>query len=348
MLSKKIGIDLGTANSLVFAPGRGIILNEPSVVASSKVSGQILAVGKEAHAMLGKTPDEIVVSRPLRDGVIADYRVTEAMLNYFIAKSAGLFNFIKPELVISVPAGITSTEKRAVIESAKRVGARHVWIVKEPVLAAIGAGIDINEAVGNLIVNIGAGTTEVAVLSLGGIVTANSVRAAGDKMDEAIADYVRKKHNLDIGPATAEQIKVRIGSGLILSRKEDSSIEVKGRDFITGLPRRVEVRSSQVTTAVSEVLHEIMQAIKFVLEQTPPELTADIISQGIVVSGGGAQLSFIDKLISQEIGVKARIAKEPLLCVARGTGYILEHLDFYKRTLLAKKPTSFKVDSAGL
>ncbi|MBI2042307.1 MAG: rod shape-determining protein [Candidatus Nealsonbacteria bacterium] len=335
MFSKKIGIDLGTCNSLVFIPQKGVILNEPSVVAVSLDENRILAVGEAAKEMTGRTPDAIRVYRPMRDGVIADFRVTQAMIRYFITKTAGRLRFLKPELMISVPAGITSTEKRAVIEAALNAGAKEAFVAKEPILAAIGAGIPINACSGHLIVDIGGGTSEVAVISLGGIVTANSVRVAGDKMNFAISEFIKKKYNLAVGDQTAEEIKIKIGTAL--PEKDERTIEIRGRDLMLGLPRTIRVSSNEVCGAISESLGEIIKTIKQVLRDTPPELSADIMDKGMVISGGGALLSNIDELIAQATGIPCFIAEEPLLCVAKGTGVALENLDIYKRSILSKR-----------
>ena len=335
MLIKKLGIDLGTCNSLVFVPKKGLVLQEPSVVAVSLDENKILAVGKEAKEMTGRTPDAIRVYRPLRDGVIADFRVTQAMLKYFIAKVRGPFQFLKPELMISVPAGCTSTERRAVIEAGTGAGAKATYIAKEPILAAIGAGIPVNACSGHMIVDIGGGTTEVAVISLGGIVTAHSVRVAGDKMNMAIGEYIKKKYNLAVGEQTAEDIKIKIGTALPEKKKKE--ISIRGRDLILGLPRTINVSSNEVCDAISDVLDEIIQAIKLILRDTPPELSADIMDKGMVLSGGGALLRKIDKKISQSTGVPCSVAQDPLLCVAKGTGSVLENLEVYKKSIMSKK-----------
>ncbi len=336
MFIKKIGIDLGTCNSLVFVPKKKIVLAEPSVVAISLDENTILAVGKEAKEMIGRTPDSIKIYRPLKDGVIADFRVTQAMIAYFINKTSGRFGrFLKPELMIAVPAGITSTERRAVIEAAMGAGAKAAYIAKEPILAAIGAGIPINACSGHLIVDIGGGTGEVAVISLGGIVTAKSVRVAGDKMNKAISDYIKKKYNLAIGDQTAEDLKIKIGTAL--PDRKENYLEVRGRDLILGLPRNIKISSNEACEAISESLNEIIQAIKSVLRDTPPELSADIMDKGMVLSGGGALLKNIDRLISRETGVPCFIAEDPLRCVAKGTGVVLENLDMYKKTIMSKK-----------
>jgi len=335
MIIKKIGIDLGTCNSVVFVPKKGVLLQEPSVVAVTIVDNRILAVGKEAKEMLGRTPDTLRVYRPLKDGVIADYRVTQAMLRYFINKALGSFLIFKPELLIGVPAGITSTERRAVIEAGLAAGGKAVYLAKEPILAAIGAGIPINSCSGHLIVDIGGGTSEMAVISLGGIVCSHSVRTAGDKMDQAISDYLKKKYNLAIGEQTAEEIKIKIGTAL--AEKEAKFLEICGRDLILGLPRTIKISSNEICEAISDVLTEIIQAIKMVLRETPPELSADIMDKGMVLSGGGALLRNIDQLIAQATGVPCFLAEDPMLCVARGTGVILENLEIYKKSIMAKK-----------
>ena len=335
MFVRKIGIDLGTCNSLVFIPKKGAVLNEPSVVAVSMDENRILAVGESAKEMTGRTPDTIRVYRPMRDGVIADFRVTQAMLGYFINKVLGSFKFLKPELMISVPAGITSTERRAVIEAAVNAGAKEAFVAKEPILAAIGAGIPINACSGHMIVDIGRGTSEVAVISLGGIVTASSVRIAGDKMNFAISEFIKKKYNLAVGDQTAEEIKIKIGTAL--PEKEERTIEVRGRDLILGLPKTIKISSNEVCGAISESLSDIIQVIKQVLRDTPPELSADIMDKGMVISGGGALLRNIDELVSQAIGIPCFIAEDPLLCVAKGTGVALENLETYKKSIMSKR-----------
>lgn len=331
----KIGIDLGTCNSVVFLPKKGVVLQEPSVVAVSLSENKILAVGQKAKEMTGRTPDTIRIYRPLRDGVIADFRVTQAMLRHFIDKVSGRFRFLKPELMIGVPAGITSTERRAVIEAGMNAGARAVYLAKEPILAAIGAGIPIDSCSGNMIVDIGGGRTEVAVISLGGIVTSHSIRVAGDEMDFAISDYIKKKYNLAIGEQTAEEIKIKIGTAL--PEKEVKSIEIRGRDLILGLPKNIKISSNEVCEAISDILSEIIQAIKFVLRETPPELSADVMNKGLVLSGGGSLLKNIGELIAKSVGVPAILAEEPMLCVAKGTGIVLENLDIYKKSIMTKK-----------
>ncbi|MFH0791773.1 MAG: rod shape-determining protein [bacterium] len=335
MLTPKIGIDLGTCNSVVFVPKKGLVLNEPSVVAVSLSENKILAIGLEAKEMTGRTPDTIRVYRPLKDGVIAEYRITEAMLRYFINKVLGKHHLFKPELMVGVPAGITSTERRAVIEAGIAAGAKAVYIAKEPILAAIGAGIPINSCSGHMIVDIGGGTSEVAVISLGGLVAAGSVRSAGDKIDEAITDYIKKKYNLSIGAQTAEEIKKKIGTAL--KDKDEKVMDVTGRDLVLGLPRTIKVSSNEVCDAAQDVLNEIIQNIKQVLWVTPAELSADIMDKGMIVSGGGALLQNIDELISQKTGVPCFIAETPLLCVAKGTGVVLENLETYKKSIMSKR-----------
>lgn len=333
--SPKLGIDLGTANTLVFFPGKGIILNEPSVVAVSEVDKRVMAVGNEAKEMVGRTPDTIVAYRPIKDGVIADYRVTEAMLRYFIDKALGRFSIFKPEVMVSVPAGITSTERRAVVEAALRAGARNAYVVKEPILAAIGAGIPIQEPRGHMIIDIGGGTTDVAVISLGGIVASNSVKCAGDKMDSAIADYVKKTFNLAIGDHMAELIKITIGSAIPL--EQELSMIVKGRDFISGMPRSTEIKTNEIVKALATPLRDMVKAIKDVLQDTPPELAADIIDQGITMTGGSSMLRNLPELVFRRTGVKAQLAEDALLCVVKGTGIALEHLDVYKKSIISKR-----------
>ncbi|MEK7556082.1 MAG: rod shape-determining protein [Patescibacteria group bacterium] len=335
MFSKKLGIDLGTANILVYYPGKGIVLNEPSVVAVSEQDNKILAVGIEAKEMIGRTPDNIVAYRPMRDGVIADYRVTEAMLRYYINKALGPWNLFKPEVMISVPAGVTSTERRAVVEAAIKAGAKNAYVVKEPILAAIGAGIPIYEARGHMIVDIGGGTTDVAVISLGGIVASTSVKCAGDRIDHAITDYIKKTFNLAVGDKTAEDIKMKIGSAVPL--EEELTMTIRGRDFISGLPRSAEIATNEIVKAIDKELREMIKAIKDVLQETPPELSSDIIDQGIIMTGGSSLLRNFPELVYRRTGVKAVLAEDALYCVAKGTGIALEHIDTYKKSIIAKK-----------
>ncbi|MDE2031205.1 MAG: rod shape-determining protein [Patescibacteria group bacterium] len=335
LFSKKLGIDLGTANTLVYLPGKGIILNEPSVVAVSEQDNTILAIGIEAKDMIGKTPESIIVYRPMKDGVIADYRVTEAMLRYFISKALGKYNLFKPDVMVSVPAGITSTERRAVVEAAVRAGAKNAYVVKEPILAAIGAGVPIHESKGHMIMDIGGGTTDIAVISLGGIVASTSVKCAGDKIDQAIADYIKKTFNLAIGDKTAETIKIKIGAAIPL--EEELTATIKGRDFIQGLPRTAQISTNEVVRAIDKELRTMINAIKDVLSLTPPELAADIIDDGIIMTGGSSQLRNLADLIYRRTGVKAYVADESLLCVAKGTGEALNHLETYKKTIISKR-----------
>ena len=326
---------MGTANTLVYMPGKGIILNEPSVVAVSVPENKVLAVGVEAKVMIGRTPESIVAYRPMKDGVIADYRVTEAMLRYFISKSTGRWNLVKPEVLVSVPAGVTSTERRSVVEAAVKAGAKSAYVVKEPVLAAIGAGIPIHEPKGHMVVDIGGGTIDAAVISLGGIVSSISVKCAGNKLDQAIADYIKRQFNLAIGDTTAEEIKIAIGSAVPLD--EELTMTIKGRDFLTGLPRSLDIRTNEIVKAMDGELREITKAIKQVLHNTPPELASDIIENGIVMTGGGSLLRNINVLVARSTGVPTIVAKDALYCVAKGTGIALEHLDSYKKSIVAKR-----------
>ncbi len=333
-LTPKIGIDLGTTSILVFVPGQGIVLNEPSVVAISD-DNQVLAVGIEAKRMIGRTPDSIRAYRPMKDGVIADYRVTEIMLRYFLRKALSKYNIFKPDVMVSVPAGVTSTERRAVVEATIKAGARNAYVVKEPILAAIGAGVPIYEPQGHMIVDIGGGTIDVAVISLGGIVAANSVKCAGNRIDASIIDYVKKTRNLSIGEKTAEEIKITVGSALPL--EEELVMDIKGRDLLSGLPRTAEIRTNEVVRAIGRELREMVKAIKDVFQDTPPELASDIIDGGIIMTGGTSQLRNFPELVKRRTGVKAHLADQALFCVATGTGIALEHLDTYKRTVLAKR-----------
>lgn len=334
MMSKKIGIDLGTANSLVWVEGQGIVLNEPTVVAVSVEDNRVVAVGKEAKEMLGRTPGTIAASRPLKDGVIADYVVTEAMLRFFIQKVAGKSFFFKPEVMICVPAGCTQVERRAVLDATMSAGARNAYLIDEPLAAAIGAGIPIAAPSGNMVVDIGGGATEAAVISLGGVVVHKSARVAGNKLDEAIASFVRKKNNLIIGEQTAEEVKLKIGSAMPLPKEEIK--EIKGRDSINGLPKMIQMTSTQATEALRPALNQIISTIKAVLEETPPELASDIIDKGISLSGGTSLLRGFDKLVTSEIGVPAHVVEEPMLCVVKGVGRALENIDLYKKSLITK------------
>jgi rod shape-determining protein MreB len=333
--SPKLGIDLGTTTVLVFVPKKGIVLNEPSVVAVSKEDNRILAIGSEAKEMIGRTPESIIAYQPMKDGVIADYRVTETMLRYYMRKALGRFNLWKPEVMVSVPAGVTSTERRAVIEAAIKAGARNAYVVKEPILAAIGAGIPIHEARGHMVVDVGGGTIDVAVISLGGIVASKSVKCAGNRIDHAIADYIKKTFNLAIGDKTAEQIKIQIGSAVLV--EEELTMTIKGRDYLTGLPRSADLGTNEVVKAIARELREMIRAIKDVLQETPPELAADIIDHGIIMTGGSSQLRNFPELVFRRTGVKATLADDAPYCVVRGTGIALQHLEIYKKSILAKK-----------
>ncbi|MBN2197665.1 rod shape-determining protein [Candidatus Wolfebacteria bacterium] len=335
MFTRKIGIDLGTTNTIVFVPGKGFIINEPTIVALSLPDNSVLAVGKEAKEMVGRTPSDIVPYKPLKDGVIADYYITKAMLKYFISKACGNFNIFKPDVVISVPAGITQTERRAVINAAKEAGAREAHVVREPILAALGADIPINSSSGNMIINIGGGTSEVAVVALGGIVSWASLRVAGNKFDQSIMDYIKKKYSLSIGEQTAELIKIEIGAALSSRRKLEFSI--RGRDLISGLPKNLIINSNEIAEALNSYLVDIASAVKNVFNETPPELVADVMEKGIILSGGGSQLKHLPEFFKGTLGVNAYVAEEPLFCVAKGAGLILTHLDVYKRTLLDKR-----------
>ncbi len=335
MWRRKIGIDLGTVNILVFVPGQGIVLSEPSVVAVSIDDNRILAVGEEAKQMIGRTPETIAAVSPIREGVIADYRITEALIRHFIRRAGGRIRIFRPEVMISVPAGITSTERRAVREAALKAGAKAVFLAKEPVLAAIGAGVAINEPSGHMIIDVGGGTCEVAVISLGGIVGWASSRVGGVKIDSAIQSHIHRVHNLAIGLQTAEEIKIAIGSAI--KRRDEEILEIRGRDLVAGLPKVVELNSNEIPEAIGPVLAEILKTVKRVLQETPPELAADIMDKGMVLSGGTAQLRGLDTFLTQETGVPSYVADEPLLAVAKGTGVALENLNLYKRALLAKK-----------
>jgi rod shape-determining protein MreB len=332
----KIGIDLGTANTTIYIAGKGIVLTEPTVVAVDELTNKILAVGKEAKEMIGKTPSDIKIYRPLKEGVIADYKATLAILKYFLSKIKAS-RFFKPLLVISVPAGITSTERKAVIDAALEAGAREVYPVREPLLAALGADLPINSSSGHMIVNIGGGTTEIAVISLGGIVVWESIKIAGDKFDESIKEYLRRKFNLAVGEKTAENIKIQVGSAVITKNNNELSMNVNGINILTGLPMTVKITSNHIAEALQKDLREIISGIKKVLANTPPELVADIMEKGIVLSGGGALLRNLDVLIYEHTGVPTYIADDPLFAVARGTGKIMEKLDLYRRVLLSHK-----------
>lgn len=334
MILRKMGVDLGTSNVLVYVPDHGIVINEPCVVALD-TNNKVMAVGKEAFEMLGRTPESIIAAHPLKDGVIANYKITEAMLRYFINKIAGSVRFFRPEVMISVPAGITSTEKRAVIDACLQAGAKSAYIIKEPVAAALGAGIAIASTSGNMVINIGGGTSEVAVIALGDIVASTSARVGGIKMDEAIASYVRKKYNLVIGERTAEQVKTKIGS--VFPLKKELQREVSGSNAITGLPESVMVSSTDTSIALRDVLNEIILAVKSVLQKTPPELAADVMDKGIIMTGGGSLLRGFDRMMTKITGVPCQVAEEPLLCVSKGTGIAIENLEAFKKSVLWAK-----------
>jgi rod shape-determining protein MreB len=334
MLRKNIAIDLGTANTLVWVAGEGLVANEPTVVAISSEDNKVVAVGEEAKKMLGRTPEALIASRPMRDGVIADYQITEAMLRYFIGKVVGRFQFFKPDVMVCVPAGCTQVERRAALDATLSAGASHAYLIDEPLAAAIGAQIPVSAPSGHMIVDIGGGSTEAAVISLGGVVTHKSARVAGNKIDEAIQSYLKKKHNLIIGDQTAEDIKLKIGSAVPLDKPE--KLEISGRDLVFGLPRTVVLSSDEVTEAMKPILMQVIGAVKGVLEDTPPELAADIIDKGIIMSGGTSLLRGFDKLLTEETGVPAHVADEPLLCVVRGTGLVLENIELWKRSVTTK------------
>lgn len=332
---RRLAVDLGTTNVLVVVPGQGIVINEPSVVAVDAASNQVMAIGQEAKEMLGRTPESILAVHPLKDGVVASYRVTQAMLRYFVGKLGGRIRLFRPEIVVSVPAGATSTERRAVVDACIAAGAKAAYIIKEPIAAALGAGIPIATASGHMVIDIGGGTSEVAVISLGDIVASSSVRVAGNKMDEAIVTYVRKKYDLTIGVQTAERVKTRIGAAMKL--KKELTMEVSGSNAVTGLPESVIVSTSDVVASVREPISEIIAAVKAVLQQTPPELASDVMDKGIVLTGGGSLLRRIDDLFTKVTGVPCQLAEEPMLCVAKGAGLAAQHLDAYKRSVLWAK-----------
>ncbi len=333
MFSKHVGIDLGTANTLVYVAGEGVVLNEPTVVAVRADDNKVVAVGSDAKEMLGRTPGNIVASRPLKDGVIADYIVTEEMLSYFIDKVCGRTRFFKPEVMVCIPSGVTQVEKRAVLDAAMSAGAKNVYLIDEPLAAAIGARIPIAQPTGHMILDGGGGTTDIAVISLGGIVVHKSVRVGGDRLEEAITGYLRKKHNILIGEQTGEDIKIRLGTALVEAGDEQKKMEVRGRDSVTGLPRTVEISRVDVNEAIFPVVKQIVDTIRDIFEETPPELISDVIDRGIVMSGGTAMLHNFDKYISSELDVPAYIAEDPLYCVVRGTGVALENLELYKKSI---------------
>lgn len=332
-MRKRIAIDLGTANTVVWVSGEGIVANEPTVVAISAVDNRVVAIGEEAKLMLGRTPEILIASRPMRDGVIADYQVTQAMLSYFIRKALRRFELFKPDVMVCVPAGCTQVERRAALDATLAAGAAHAYLFEEPLAAAIGAGIPVSAPSGSMIIDIGGGSSEAAVVSLGAVVTHKSVRVAGNRIDEAIQEYLKKKYNIIIGDQTAEEVKIKIGSAIFLEKTE--YMEVSGRDLVFGLPRSVKISSNDVTEAIAPVLHQIIGAVKGVLENTPPELAADIIDKGIAMSGGTSTLRNFDKLITEETGVVAHVADDALLCVVKGIGIVMENIDLWKRSLTA-------------
>lgn len=335
MLLKKLGIDLGTTNVLVYVPEKGIVINEPCVVALDAIDNKVMAIGTEAKEMLGRTPGSIIAAHPLKDGAIANYHITRTMLKYFIDKLGGRVRLFKPDVMVAIPAGITSTEKRAVIDACNAAGAKNTYVLKEPVAAALGAGIPIASPSGNMIIDIGGGTSEIAVIALGDIVTSTSARVGGNKMDDAIANYIRKKYNLVIGEATAENIKIKVGSALPL--KKELKMEVSGCNTISGLPESIMITSSDVVVGVREVLQEIIAAVKSVLQKTPPELASDVMDKGIVMTGGGSQLRAFDKMLTKITGVPCQVAEDPTLCVAKGTGIAVDNLENFKKSVLWAK-----------
>lgn len=335
MLEKRIAIDLGTKNTIVSLPKRGIISNEPSVVAIQASDNKIMAIGREAKNMLGRTPESIIAAHPLRDGVIANYKITESMLRYYINKALGRIRLLRPEVMIAVPAGVTSTERRAVIDAATAAGARVAYVIKASLAAALGAGLQIASPSGNMIIDIGGGTTEIAVIALGDTVAVNSVRIGGNKLDLSIASFIRKKYNLIIGEQTAEEVKIQIGSALPL--KKELSMEVSGSNAVSGLPESILIHTSDVTQAIKNVLQDIMNAVKVVLQNTPPELSSDVMDKGIVLTGGGAKLRKLDELFTKVTGVPCQVAEEPELCVVKGATIAVENLDLFKRSVLWAK-----------
>ncbi|MCW2277468.1 rod shape-determining protein [Heliophilum fasciatum] len=337
-LTEDIGIDLGTASVLVFVKGKGIVLMEPSVVAINKDTGSIIAVGEEARRMLGRTPGNIVAIRPLRDGVIADYDVTERMLRYFITKACGKSFFFKPRVMVCIPSGVTGVEERAVRQAAMQAGARQAYLIEEPLAAALGAGLEISEASGSMIVDIGGGTTDIAVLSLGGIVCSKSLRVGGDKFDESVVRYIRKEHSLMIGERTAEELKIKIGTAYPSGRKGDDAADIRGRDLVTGLPKTVRVSAIEAYRAMQENIEAVVSGVKEVLERTPPELAADIMNKGIVMTGGGSLLNGLDTLIAKETRLPVHVADDAISCVALGTGLALGMLNYlHKDNIMSKK-----------
>ena len=335
-LSHDMGIDLGTANTLVHIKGKGIVLREPSVVAIKSDTGDVLAVGDEAKRMIGRTPGSIVAIRPMKDGVIADFDVTQAMLKYFIRKAMNTKSFVRPRVVVGVPSGVTEVEKRAVIDAAQQAGAREAYLIEEPMAAAIGAGLPVEEATGSMVVDIGGGTTEIAVISLGGIVTSCSIRIGGDEMDSSIIQYIKREYNLLIGERTAEEIKINIGTAIV-NTNQDKTMDIRGRDLVSGLPKTIRIKSSEICEALSEPVHKIVDAVKGTLEKTPPELAADVMDHGIMMTGGGSLLNSLDKLLSQETGMPVLVSEDALSCVGEGTGRSLENIELLKRVVMTTK-----------
>ena len=335
-LSHDMGIDLGTANTLVHVKGKGIVLREPSVVAIKSDSGEVLAVGEEAKRMLGRTPGSIIAIRPMKDGVIADFDVTQAMLKYFIRKAMNSkSSFVRPRVVVGVPSGVTEVEKRAVIDAAQQAGAREAYLIEEPMAAAIGAGLPVEEATGSMVVDIGGGTTEIAVISLGGIVTSCSIRIGGDEMDSSIVSYIKREYNLMIGERTAEDIKINIGSAIV--NGVDKTMDIRGRDLVSGLPKTLNIKATEIREALSEPIFKIIDAVKSTLEKTPPELAADVMDHGIVMTGGGSLLTNLDKLLSHETGMPVLVSEDALSCVGEGTGRSLENIELLKRVVMTTK-----------
>lgn len=332
-LSQDMGIDLGTANTLVHVKGKGIVIREPSVVAVQKDTNEVLAIGAEAKRMIGRTPGNIVAIRPLKDGVIADFDITQAMLKFFIRKAIGNKTFVRPRVVVGVPSGVTAVERRAVLDATIQAGAREAYLIEEPMAAAIGAGLPVQEATGNMVVDIGGGTSEVAVISLGGIVVSRSVRIGGDKMDEAIVQYIKKRYNLLIGERTAEEIKIAIGTAMRVEKPD--TMDIRGRDLVTGLPKTLNIDANQIQEALSEPVAGIVEAVRGTLERTPPELSADIMDRGIVMTGGASLLRNLDNVLSKETGMPVYVSDSALSCVALGTGIAVEHVDIYKKGFMA-------------
>jgi len=335
MILKRLGIDLGTTNILIYIPQKGIVINEPCMVALDASDNKVMAIGTEAKEMLGRTPDSIIAAKPLKDGVIANYHITRAILEHYINKLGGRVRLFKPDAMVAIPAGVTSTERRAVIDACTAAGIKNAYVIKEPLAAALGAGISIATPSGNMIIDIGGGTTEVAVLSLGDIVASTSVRVGGNKMDEAITNYIRKKHNLVIGETTAENIKIQVGAALPL--KKELKMEASGCNTISGLPESLMIGTSDVVVAIREVLAEIIAAVKTVLQKTPPELASDVMDKGVILTGGASQLRNLDKMLTKIIGVPCQVAEDPMLCVAKGTGIAVENLEGFRKSVLWAK-----------